>query len=107
VRRVIDLVELHDKAHKKIRTLSGGMRRRVALAQALIGDPDLLILDEPTAGLDPEQRLRFRDMISRLGEDRTVLLLRHQTDDIAERPRRLDGFTRRQARSQTGVRSPG
>ncbi len=83
VRRVIDLVELGDKAHKKIRTLSGGMRRRVALAQSLIGDPDLLILDEPTAGLDPEQRLRFRDMISRLGEDRTVLLSSHQTDDIA------------------------
>lgn len=83
VRRVIDVVELTPKAHKKIRTLSGGMRRRVALAQALIGDPDLLILDEPTAGLDPEQRLRFRDTISRLAEDRTVLLSSHQTDDIA------------------------
>ncbi|MGI8822484.1 MAG: ATP-binding cassette domain-containing protein [Acidimicrobiia bacterium] len=63
--------------------LSGGMRRRVALAQALIGDPQLLVLDEPTAGLDPEQRLRFRDTISRLAEDRTVLLSSHQTDDIA------------------------
>ena len=83
VRRVIDLVELNPNAHKKIRALSGGMRRRVALAQSLIGDPDLLILDEPTAGLDPEQRLRFRDMISRLAEDRTVLLSSHQTDDIA------------------------
>ncbi len=83
VRRVIDVVELMPKAHKKIRTLSGGMRRRVALAQSLIGNPDLLILDEPTAGLDPEQRLRFRDMISHLGEDRTVLLSSHQTDDIA------------------------
>ncbi|MEZ5174591.1 MAG: ABC transporter ATP-binding protein [Acidimicrobiia bacterium] len=83
VRRVIDIVELGSKAHKKIRTLSGGMRRRVALAQSLIGNPDLLILDEPTAGLDPEQRLRFRDMISRLAEDRTVVLSSHQTDDIA------------------------
>lgn len=83
VRRVIDVVELMPKAHKKIRTLSGGMRRRVALAQSLIGNPDLLILDEPTAGLDPEQRLRFRDMISHLAEDRTVLLSSHQTDDIA------------------------
>jgi len=83
VRRVIDVVELAPKAHKKIRTLSGGMRRRVALAQSLIGNPDLLILDEPTAGLDPEQRLRFRDTISRLAEDRTVLLSSHQTDDIA------------------------
>ncbi len=83
VRRVIDIVELAPQAHKKIRALSGGMRRRVALAQSLIADPQLLILDEPTAGLDPEQRLRFRDMISRLAEDRTVLLSSHQTDDIA------------------------
>jgi len=83
VRRVIDVVELGAQAHKKTRTLSGGMRRRVALAQSLIGNPALLILDEPTAGLDPEQRLRFRDMISRLAEDRTVLLSSHQTDDIA------------------------
>ncbi|MDX2468550.1 MAG: ABC transporter ATP-binding protein [Acidimicrobiia bacterium] len=83
VRRVIDVVELGPNAHKKIRALSGGMRRRVALAQSLIADPQLLILDEPTAGLDPEQRLRFRDMISQLAEDRTVLLSSHQTDDIA------------------------
>jgi ABC-2 type transport system ATP-binding protein len=83
VRRVVGLVELSPVAHKKIRALSGGMRRRVALAQALIGDPELLILDEPTAGLDPEQRLRFRDTISRLAEDRTVILSSHQTDDIA------------------------
>ncbi|MGI8823462.1 MAG: ATP-binding cassette domain-containing protein, partial [Acidimicrobiia bacterium] len=83
VRRVIDQVELGPVAHKRIRALSGGMRRRVALAQALIGDPELLVLDEPTAGLDPEQRLRFRDTISRLAEDRTVLLSSHQTDDIA------------------------
>jgi ABC-2 type transport system ATP-binding protein len=83
VRRVVGVVELTGEAHKKIRALSGGMRRRVALAQSLIGDPELLILDEPTAGLDPEQRLRFRDVISRLAEDRTVVLSSHQTDDIA------------------------
>jgi len=83
VRRVIDVVELTPNAHKKIRALSGGMRRRVALAQSLLADPELLILDEPTAGLDPEQRLRFRDVISRLAEDRTVILSSHQTDDVA------------------------
>ncbi len=83
VRRVISEVGLDDKADSKIKTLSGGMRRRVALAQSLLGDPELLILDEPTAGLDPEQRYRFRDLISRLGEDRTVVVSTHQTEDVA------------------------
>jgi ABC-2 type transport system ATP-binding protein len=83
VRRVLELVDLGDRAGTRIRKLSGGMRRRLALAQALLGDPDVLILDEPTAGLDPEQRLRFRALISRLGADRTVLLSTHQTDDVA------------------------
>jgi ABC-2 type transport system ATP-binding protein len=83
VRRVLDLVGLDDVRGSKIRKLSGGMRRRVGLAQALIGDPELLILDEPTVGLDPEQRLRFRELISRAGENRTVLLSTHLTDDVA------------------------
>ena len=83
VTRVIEAVGLTDKARTKIKALSGGMRQRVALAQALLGDPELLILDEPTAGLDPEQRLRFRDLISRIGEHRTVLLSTHQTEDVA------------------------
>jgi ABC-2 type transport system ATP-binding protein len=83
VRRVLDIVGLRDRAHKRIRTLSGGMRRRVALAQALLGDPALLVLDEPTVGLDPEQRLRFRETVSHLGEDRVVLLSTHQTEDVA------------------------
>jgi ABC-2 type transport system ATP-binding protein len=80
--RVVDLVGLAESAGKKIKSLSGGMRRRVALAQALLGDPDLLVLDEPTAGLDPEQRLRFRDTVSRLAEDRVVILSTHQTEDV-------------------------
>src|SRR5918992_2139324 len=83
VDRVIELTGLTKVAHRKIKTLSGGMRRRVALAQALLGEPPLLVLDEPTAGLDPEQRLRFREVISRLGEERVILLSTHQTEDVA------------------------
>jgi ABC-2 type transport system ATP-binding protein len=83
VDRVVELTGLSKVAHKKIKALSGGMRRRVALAQALLGQPELLILDEPTAGLDPEQRLRFREVMSRLGEEHTILLSTHQTEDVA------------------------
>ncbi|MBA2767808.1 MAG: ABC transporter ATP-binding protein [Sporichthyaceae bacterium] len=83
VRRVLDMVGLTTVSGKKIRALSGGMRRRVGLAQALLGEPDLVVLDEPTVGLDPEQRLRFREMISRIGEGRSVILSTHQTEDVA------------------------
>ncbi|HVE62415.1 MAG TPA: ATP-binding cassette domain-containing protein [Mycobacteriales bacterium] len=82
VRRVLALAGLTEVSGKKIRALSGGMRRRVGLAQALLGDPDLVVLDEPTVGLDPEQRLRFRELISAIGEGRTVLLSTHQTEDV-------------------------
>jgi ABC-2 type transport system ATP-binding protein len=83
VSRVLNEVKLTEVATKKIKALSGGMRRRVGLAQALLGEPDLLILDEPTAGLDPEQRLRFRELLSNLSENRTVVLSTHQTEDVA------------------------
>jgi ABC-2 type transport system ATP-binding protein len=82
-RRVLTLVGLDAVMHKRIRQLSGGMRRRLAIAQALIGRPDLLLLDEPTAGLDPEQRLRFRELLTTESPDAAVLLSTHQTDDVA------------------------
>ena len=82
VRRVLTSVGLDVDMNQRIRTVSGGMRRRIGIAQALLGDPDLLVLDEPTAGLDPEQRLRFRELLT-ARRDRTVVLSTHQTDDIA------------------------
>ncbi|MFI8088229.1 ABC transporter ATP-binding protein [Streptomyces sp. NPDC086080] len=83
VRRTLDEVGLGDVRGKRVKKLSGGMRQRVALAAALVGDPAFVVLDEPTVGLDPEQRLRFRELIARAGEGRTVLLSTHQTEDVA------------------------
>ncbi|NJP93658.1 ABC transporter ATP-binding protein [Nonomuraea sp. FMUSA5-5] len=83
VRRVLAEVDLTGQARTKVRKLSGGMRQRLALAQALLGEPDLLILDEPTVGLDPEQRMSFRALVSRLGESQAVVLSTHQTEDVA------------------------
>ncbi|GGY28348.1 ABC transporter ATP-binding protein [Streptomyces djakartensis] len=83
VRRVLDEVGLAEVRGKRIRKLSGGMRQRVALGAALVGDPGFLVLDEPTVGLDPEQRMRFRELIAGAGEGRTVLLSTHQTEDVA------------------------
>jgi ABC-2 type transport system ATP-binding protein len=83
VRRVVDVVGLSSVATKRLRALSGGQRRRVVLAQALLGRPDLLVLDEPTAGLDPEQRARLRDTLGEAGESSTVVISTHQTEDVA------------------------
>jgi ABC-2 type transport system ATP-binding protein len=82
VQRVIDLVGLSDRSGSRVRALSGGMKRRMFIAQALLGSPELLVLDEPTAGLDPEQRLRFRELVSD-DTSRTVVLSTHQTEDVA------------------------
>lgn len=86
-RRVDELLELTNlSAHAKrpVTTFSGGMRQRFGIAQALLGDPALLILDEPTAGLDPEERLRLYNLLSQLSEDRVVLLSTHIVDDVEQ-----------------------
>lgn len=80
--RVLDMTNLSNVRHMKIGSFSGGMKQRVLLAQALLGNPQILILDEPTAGLDPRERARLRDHIHRLAEDRIVLLATHIVSDI-------------------------
>ncbi|WP_181770376.1 ABC transporter ATP-binding protein [Amycolatopsis pittospori] len=83
VQRSIERVGLADRADDKMKTLSGGMVRRVGIAQAIVNDPDILLLDEPTAGLDPAQRVRFRDLMQELGRDACVVVSTHLVEDVA------------------------
>ncbi len=82
VAELIKLVALEDVAKKKIKTYSGGMKQRIGIAQALLNAPEVLIVDEPTAGLDPKERVRFRNLIAELGKDSIVLLSTHIVSDI-------------------------
>ena len=82
VAAAVERVELGDRAKSKLRTLSGGMLRRVGIAQAIVNDPELLLLDEPTAGLDPEQRVQFRAVLRELGETATVVVSTHLVEDV-------------------------
>ena len=82
VARAIRRVGLEEQARKPLKTLSGGMLRRVGIAQAIVNDPDLLLLDEPTAGLDPEQRVAFRALVREMGQRGTVVVSTHLVEDV-------------------------
>ena len=82
ISEVLEFVNLSDVAGKKVKTFSGGMKRRIGIAQAIINEPEILIFDEPTAGLDPTERIRFSNIISDMGKDKIVLLSTHIVSDI-------------------------
>ena len=82
IRHLLELVNLHDQAKRQASSFSGGMRRRLGIAQALLNDPDILVVDEPTAGLDPEERLRFRNLLGELGFNKLVIISTHIVSDV-------------------------
>jgi len=84
VERLLRMTNLHDVRRRKLGTFSGGMRRRFGIAQALLGDPRLIIVDEPTAGLDPEERNRFHNLLCEVGESAVVILSTHIVEDVRE-----------------------
>lgn len=82
ISNLLDLVNLREAAHRSLGSYSGGMRQRVGIAQALLNDPQLLIVDEPTVGLDPEERVRFRNLLSDISGERIVILSTHIVSDV-------------------------
>ncbi|HEV7766126.1 MAG TPA: ABC transporter ATP-binding protein, partial [Thermoanaerobaculia bacterium] len=84
VHSLLQLTNLHDVRKRAVSTFSGGMKQRFGIAQALLGNPALIIVDEPTAGLDPEERNRFHDLLSEIGENVVVILSTHIVDDVSD-----------------------
>lgn len=82
IEKCLDYVGLNDRAKSKIKSLSGGMIRRAGIAQALLGDPRLIIIDEPTAGLDPEERTRFKNVLVKLRSNKTIIISTHIVEDV-------------------------